>query len=76
MAKTPEELKTLKEKVKALTDELRALSEDELRQIAGGDGESDCKNYKCPRCGCTSWRLNGTTYTCNGCGYKIHIDPS
>lgn len=36
MAKTEEELKLLKEKVDALVKELKELSEDELRQVAGG----------------------------------------
>lgn len=36
MAKTPEELKALKEKVDSINDELQDLSDDELEEIFGG----------------------------------------
>ena len=70
MAKTKEELDVLKEKVKALKGELKALSEDELKAIAGGDDETDCKKVKCPKCGSTNVFHGEMGYTCVDCGYE------
>ena len=39
--KTTEELNALKEEVKALNQKLAALNDDELAQVAGGDGGTD-----------------------------------
>ena len=71
MAKTPEELNALKEKVKALKNELGTLSEDELKQIAGGDETTDCQKVTCPRCGSSKVYFDCTlgTYICKSCGH-------
>ena len=70
MAKTKEELDALKAKIKEVRSELGALSEDDIRQIAGGDGESDCKRPTCPKCGSTNVTVDYTMwlYHCNNCG--------
>ena len=48
--KTQEELNALKEEVEALNKKLAALSEDELRAVAGGRFTcSNCpRKYDCP----------------------------
>lgn len=46
--KTKEELKTLKEEVEILNRKLAELTEDELKQVTGGEGHFSCW---CPECG-------------------------
>lgn len=71
MAKSPEELAELKEKINSFKAELRELSSDELKQVAGGDDESDCYG-KCPKCGsrdCDAEHMGlYTNWTCRKCG--------
>ena len=74
MAKTKEELDALKIKLKALKGELKDLSDEELKAIAGGDDETDCKKVTCPKCGSTDISENIYTHmlVCNSCGYTFH----
>ena len=71
MAKTKEELDALKEKLKAIKAELKELSEEELKAIAGGDGETDCQDPTCPKCGSADVSVNvySKMLHCNKCGY-------
>ena len=39
MAKTKEELNALKQEFESLTNKLKELTDDELMQVTGGDGE-------------------------------------
>ena len=73
MAKTKEELDALKKKLKALKGEMKELSEDEIKEIAGGDGETDCKKPTCPKCGSKNITVDYYTYVyrCNNCGYRF-----
>ena len=77
MAKTPEELEALKEQIRNVKNELRNLSEEELKQVAGGDGEVDCKKLTCPKCGSTNISTTVIAHveyhTCKDCGYKWNI---
>lgn len=79
MAKTPEELAALREKLEAVRDEINNLSEDELKQIAGGDDESDCYG-KCPKCGSRDVKQDNSNimiiWTCNNCGYSWETFPA
>ena len=70
MAKTNEELDALKEKIRGMKDELKELSGEELRAVAGGDGETDCKKITCPKCGSTNVHCYVSTgiYYCRNCG--------
>ena len=72
MAKTKEELDALKIKLKALKGELKDLSDEELKAIAGGDGETDCKSVSCPKCGSTNVFCYVSTgiYQCLDCGHE------
>ena len=74
MAKTKEELDVLKAKIIAVKNELKSLSEDELKQIAGGDNETDCKKVSCPKCGSTNVSVDYTlwVYHCNKCGCTFY----
>ena len=50
--KTKEELKELKEEDKTVCKKLKELSEDELKQVAGGHIEYGLVYpYPCPECG-------------------------
>ena len=68
MAKTSEELDALKERIKTLKSELKELNEDELRAIAGGDGETDCEQIYCPECGCQDLSYSDGYFCCRRCG--------
>ena len=74
MAKSKEELDALKERVKALRGELKELSDEELKTVAGGDDETDCKKLTCPKCGSTSitYRMEPERMIliCRDCGYE------
>lgn len=55
MAKTQEELKQLKTEYESLTNKLKELTEDELKEVSGGAGNTPdvvfhC-SYVCPLCG-------------------------
>ena len=69
MAKSKEELDALKAKIKELKNELGALSEEELKQVAGGDGETDCKERTCPRCGSHNVITYEIEHSCLDCGF-------
>ena len=73
MAKTKEELDALKEKVKELKGELKELSEEELKAIAGGDNETDCQKMHCPQCGSGNVYYDSIRmwYICRDCGYEF-----
>ena len=73
MAKSLEELNSLKEKFDALKEELSGLSEEELNHVTGGDDSAEDKNVKCPRCGGENWRREMYAYVCTNCGYKINL---
>ena len=71
--KSPEELKSLKEEVETLNKKLSELTEDELKQVAGGwagDWRTvmECRNGNC--CYKTEWlgdyRGKGP-YKCSSC---------
>ena len=40
--KTPEELNALKEEVETVSKKLHELTEEELKQVSGGDGDMPC----------------------------------
>ena len=69
--KTAEELNALKEEVEALNRKLHELSEDELKQVAGGY----LFNEYCPNCGCKLIEIPddhafSIWLVCLDCGYK------
>ena len=41
--KTKEELNVLKEEVETLNEKIRELTPEELKQVIGGSGKSDCE---------------------------------
>ena len=74
MPKTPEELETVKNKISVLKEEIRELSEDELKYIAGGDDETDCGGPKCQKCGSKNVsqlsKDGSVIFHCNNCGHE------
>ena len=74
--KSKEELKELKEEYKTVCKKLKELSEDELKQVAGGHIEYGLVYHSpCPKCGGTMMcihdleRLVITDIHCLYCGY-------
>ena len=74
MAKTKAELDALKEKIKAVKAELGTLSEDELKAIIGGDGETDCDSIYCPECGCQDLSYSNGYFCCRRCGCVFQLN--
>lgn len=69
MAKTEKELSDLRRKLDNLNEELKDLTEDEMRQIAGGE-DDDFHWRLCPVC--KTWvELDCTgAGTCPKCGFR------
>ena len=74
--KSKEELKELKEEYKTVCKKLKELSEDELKQVAGGHIEYGLVYpYPCPKCGGTMMCIHDlellvmTDIHCIYCGY-------
>ena len=74
MAKTPEELRELKEKIKAIKGEIGELSREEIDQITGGDDETDCDHPTptCPKCKSqlVYFDYYYNVYVCRRCGHQ------
>ena len=71
--KTKEKLNALKEEVETLNKKLSELTEEELKQVAGGEGHISCW---CPDCGGLLKQLTYfideyPVYVCTVCG-KIY----
>ena len=74
--KSKEELKELKEEYKTACKKLKELSEDELKQVAGGHREYGAVYHSpCPKCGGTMICIDDyellvmTDIHCLYCGY-------
>lgn len=91
MAKTQEELNELKKEFEVLTAKLKELTEDELKQIAGGTGYgglAQIDKEKCVGCGacakqcpCEAITLSAgyaevITGKCDGCGCCVDCCPA
>ena len=78
MTKTKEELKELKTDYESLTNRLKELTEEELKNVLGGnDGNS--KQLTCPRCNeiiCTTIEeiIKAKSLVCSHCGLRLNID--
>ena len=66
--KTKEELNALKEEIETLNRKLAELTEEELKQVAGGEDDPSV----CPYCGGTltpfEWSRGEDTFRCDRCG--------
>ena len=69
--KTKNELNTLKEEVETLNKKLAELTEEELKQVAGGVGSSFSEYRFCKYCSATSLQV----YAGTGTGWDVNKNP-